>query len=824
MPTLAWLEIAGFRSFSVAQRLDFTEPLALIWGGNSQGKTSIAEAIEFLLTGDTVRRTLLGGDQAEYYASLRCVHHPDGEAVTVSAGIVDTTGQERLVERTLDADYGRGQECATTLTVDGVARTDLADLGIVLAEPPLRAPVLFQHSVRYALSARPSDRLAYFKALLELADLDALASGIGMAVNKIAAVPTAIEGDLATCLADADLADALAPLRDDATSATTIASVTAAVGAAFRALGEEEATLGENALLDGAVRLEAALDRRDERRFDFAAWRPGTDRPVLPATDLSAVDAYSELATKIDAETSRLTTLFEAVLAIPAYATLAEPTDCPVCGTEDALTPKRVEALRAQLSETEAFRGSQRQARAAVDELVGHLTRASRAVAAVTPPIAMAAEAEVERARASLAGILGREVDLAPTMDAVGALGPAVDAASASLAAATTALHTVRARIGEGRPADAADALEGTALAVAAVDAVAARRAAFLDAATSVLTPATEALAAQSGSSAYRALVRLARDCDGLIVTRRRRAATDAVRAEYAAALRDIERAKLAVFNAKFAGMNDEIKRWWQLLRPDEPVEFHRAAPRGQGRRAMSLEAVLHGKNEEHVVRDALGILSDSQLNALGLSAFLARASLQGIPLIVLDDPVQSGDEAHRDTFIDYVVPALLDADFQVIVTTFDHSFRSLLAKATPVDGFQVDLDEPTLGSVVVLGTHSAAALLNEAKAFLQEGQSLRAAGAWKLRVAAEAVAKEILVSRRSAAGERASLADYAKWTLEKLVPELKPHLTDDKDQRWWNMISERLSPGSHDDAPPERATLRLVYNGLKVALKTNGS
>lgn len=58
MPTLVWIEITGFRSFSVAQRLDFTEPLALIWGGNSQGKTSIAEAIEFLLTGDTVRRTL----------------------------------------------------------------------------------------------------------------------------------------------------------------------------------------------------------------------------------------------------------------------------------------------------------------------------------------------------------------------------------------------------------------------------------------------------------------------------------------------------------------------------------------------------------------------------------------------------------------------------------------------------------------------------------------------------------------------------------------------------------------------------------------------
>lgn len=682
--------------------------------------------------------------------------------------------------------------------------------------------MLFQHSVRYALSARPSDRLAYFKALLELADLDALASGVGVAVNKITVVPTAVEGDMATCLADSGLADALAPLRDDATSATTTASVTAAIGVAIRALGEEEAS-GDNGVLDGSGRLEAALDRLDERRFDFAAWRPGADRPALPASDLVAIESYSELATRIDAETGRLTALVEAVLAVPAYATLAAPTDCPVCGTEAALTPQRVEVLRTRLSETDSFRGAQRRARAAVDELFGHLARATSTVAAATPAVAAATEAEVETARTSLARILDREVDLTPTMAAASALGPVVDAARASLAAATTAVKAVRARIDEGRPAETANAVDATAVAVAHVDEVAAHRAAFLDAATAVLTPAREALATQSGSSAYRALVRLARDCDGLIVARRRRAATDAVRAEYAAALRDIERAKLAVFNAKFAGMSDEIKRWWQLLRPDEPVEFHRAAPRGQGRRAMSLEAVLHGKGDERVVRDALGILSDSQLNALGLSAFLARASLQATPLIVLDDPVQSGDEAHRDTFIDYVVPALMDAGLQVIVTTYDHGFRSLITKLYAPDSFQVDLDDPTLGSVIVPGTHSAAALLNEAKGFIQEGQSLRAVGASRLRVASEAVAKEILVAKRGAKAERASLADYTKQSLDKLLPELNKHL-DEKDGRWWSTVPERLSPGSHDDAPPERQTLKAVYDGLKTSLKRHGA
>jgi hypothetical protein len=822
MPTLTWLEITGFRSFSLTQRLEFTQPLALIWGGNSQGKTSIAEAVEFLMTGNTVRQSLLGGETAEHYSSLRCVHHPEGEQVIVAAGVIDKCGVERHVVRTLDTDLGRGQERTSTLTIDGQVAADLSTVGLVLAEPPLRAPVLFQHSVRYALSARPSERLAYFKALLEVSDLDQLTAAISGAVNGIASPTSNLERDLATCAADAVLAGDLAVLREPTASlATTQVAVMQAAQSALTALGEmppADVALPE----EHAAQLETVLDALDQRRFDFAAWRPGTDRPRLTQTTLPETQRFNTAANTVEAEAARLTALYEAVLLVPEYATLDSAVECPVCGTEHALTPPRVAALRSKLAETAEFRAAQSAARTELATLRRELTAARQSVVASTPKIATAGEPAIATARDTLEMILGRSVDLAPIMAAASDLRATAQAADTAITRATNTVETAEALASSGHPADLDVVQVAVASVSAAVDEVASHRSRFVEVAKTVLVPAKDALEAQAGTSAYRALVRLVRDCDGLITVRRRTVAASRARAEYTAGLRDIERAKLAVLTAKFAGMSDEIKRWWNLLRPDEPVTFHRAAPRGQGLRAMSLEAALKGSDDAMVIRDALGVLSDSQLNALGFSAFLARACLQQTPLIVLDDPVQSGDEAHRDTFIDYVVPELLAAGFQVIVTTFDHGFRSLITKAHPLDGFQVDLDDPMRGSAIVNGTHSAQALLNDAKGFISDGQSVRAIGASRLRVAAEAIAKDILVHSRTTADERCSLADYTKWSLDKLVKELEGHLAE-KDYRWWTTVSQRLSPGAHDDAPPEKTSLQVVYTGLKKSLNEHG-
>jgi recombinational DNA repair ATPase RecF len=51
------IEIQGFRSFGNSRQvLEPSPTVSVLWGGNSQGKTTFAEGLEFLLTGQIARR------------------------------------------------------------------------------------------------------------------------------------------------------------------------------------------------------------------------------------------------------------------------------------------------------------------------------------------------------------------------------------------------------------------------------------------------------------------------------------------------------------------------------------------------------------------------------------------------------------------------------------------------------------------------------------------------------------------------------------------------------------------------------------------------
>ncbi|WP_235621902.1 hypothetical protein [Mycobacteroides abscessus] len=92
-----------------------------------------------------------------------------------------------------------------------------------------------------------------------------------------------------------------------------------------------------------------------------------------------------------------------------------------------------------------------------------------------------------------------------------------------------------------------------------------------------------------------------------------------------------------SVLDQRLALMADEIKKWWLLIRPDELTTFNRIARRGSGNRYLDLTATLTPEpSGDGVVRNALAVLSNSQLNALGLAAFLARCQLLNSPLIGL--------------------------------------------------------------------------------------------------------------------------------------------------------------------------------------------
>src|SRR5664280_1161769 len=198
MPKLRSLEIQGFRSFCRKVELSFAGDIAVLWGPNSQGKTSLCEAIEFLLTGTTVRRELTAGSQDEFAGARRNVHIGTSEDVFVQATIETDNGARHVVKRVLVRDFEKRSACDGRLEIDGKAasQADLGTLGIVLSAPPMQTPILFQHTLAYLFSAKPSDRSAYFKALLEVADLDGTRQEIQTAIRDFRAPIYALQPGL----------------------------------------------------------------------------------------------------------------------------------------------------------------------------------------------------------------------------------------------------------------------------------------------------------------------------------------------------------------------------------------------------------------------------------------------------------------------------------------------------------------------------------------------------------------------------------------------------------------------------------------------------
>jgi hypothetical protein len=129
---------------------------------------------------------------------------------------------------------------------------------------------------------------------------------------------------------------------------------------------------------------------------------------------------------------------------------------------------------------------------------------------------------------------------------------------------------------------------------------------------------------------------------------------------------------------ARRVSFNDGIGTVWTALRSDQYSSFRQLyipEPRGKGFPVeIEVKAQLDdGDNKKEV--DALRVFSESQVNALGIAAFITRSKLLGHRILIFDDPVQSMDEEHFKTFAKDVLNQVLAEGFQVIVLTHNDTF-----------------------------------------------------------------------------------------------------------------------------------------------------
>lgn len=830
-PRIRSLSVKGFRAYGAGeQTLSLPAEIAAVWGPNSKGKSSLAEAFEFLLTGSITRRELMASSQDEFADALRNAHLKDGEEVYVAARIMAADGSEHEIKRVLIADYAKRQDCASCLEIDGAVASegDLAKFGVTLSQPPLRAPVLAQHTLSYIFSVRPQERATYFKTLLELTDLDDLRNDIAALEGELKPPDDPLLTKFDACAAIPALKPALGGLQR---SIPDMPAFAAKIEDAARALIEVAGETVPGTLGGRLTAIEEILAARRSKTFpvrgferkELAGWNP-------PSADIwRRFDTYLDECKKVDDETRRLVALFGEALKLPAVAEITVPIECPLCGTESALTPERVQLIRRNVEDTKDFKTAEVGAKSALAQL----SASAETVAATESMPRYLTTTAAERRKtgftvARIRHLLGERAEdfVAPWLSQSGPF-------ARSGIAIRRGAHATKALV-DRRASDIATGLDPAELR-AAFDALAILRAAFTEATAAYQAPAqalstalNEILDAQSATAGWQDFLDIARQASEIRKALIERQARATVAKELDTALKEIDRAKEQVLDDKFTDYSGLIQAWWERLRPDEPTFFSAVEPRKGAKRTIDFKAGLSANPDRSTpkVRDVIAVFSQSQLHCLGLALFLARAQHEGLAFVILDDPVLSSDEDYRVHFNSTVLTELLKLPMQVIVLTQDHDTWEELEtryRHLGISTAQLYIETPAEGSIIENTSDALLAKINRAKSLARGGHpDLRKECGIQLRDAGERFCKEMLVKdRRDKGDSTASLTDYDGKTLEWLCPHVDPLLDHDASHPGkLTVFKNTVNRACHDNSPPGNAEMTQAHGDIRFLVK----
>lgn len=820
-----WIEIRGFRSFgTVTQKVELSPIFTLVRAENSQGKTSFSEAVEFLLAGTTSRRNLHAGTKTEFEGCLRNAHLDSSEEVWVRAEVELDDGTTGILRRNLTADYNGASECESELLYNGQAIETVENIGFKLSGHSLASPVLQQHVLHYVSSAGPQERGDYFKALLDLSDLENVRRLLTEHASTLGSFTSVLLGTLLRVMAvELYATDTRAVLV--AKSYEELESKLIAVGSiALAETGEEEIfqTLPEiQSKLDEIVKSRVAKIISIE---DVTT----TELSELSIQDIIQSTArYQKSSAEIDLEVSRLIPIFNGILKIPAIEHAeheGQATDCPVCGSTNGLDAAKISGLRKSIAANATHSAEAATTTSALNRTSASLTTSFTSINSSKANTSGWTDEYKEELEGKILA-LDIPVELVkPFLTETYAINVSADALEASGKLTRQKLSEVIKAV---QAQTAINQRDIDTLAkelreyVGKYEALKSKIDTHLLVQVQIQESINKRVEEQSGTKNWSDILSLFQQSDELLVDIEKARQVKATKLRYERATKEIDDAIVEVFNAKFGTMSDEIIAWWSTLRPDELTSFDGVSMRGSGRRYFDLKAELKAfEDTSGVKKDAVSVFSDSQLNALGLSAFLARCSMQATPFIMLDDPIPSGDEEHRMSFATTTMEKLFETNAQIIVTVFDTTMAQQLKDYHRMRGikyYEIVLSNPIDGSSLKNVGDKYHNAIATAKSLLvnPDDDSRRTAGQ-NLRRATERLAKMIIVAKTIASGGTASTADYDGKTIGELQPLVAPFAAVPAEAGSWSVLARELNRSDHDDNPPTQIALRNCFSALR--------
>ncbi len=819
------------------------EHLTVVEGANSSGKTSLAESLEWLFVGQLSRRDDSRGlgNARELENCIGNQFRPADEETWVEATFtytVEGNSQTVTLRRLLEKDYGTTSTsmCTSTLFKDGVklsADEEREVLNSLFASVP---PLLMQHTLRDFVESVPQRRTEYFEQLLQMERLTTLISKAVIGDSRLSDFPSpggstglryweALGGMLSQ---ETSLRAHKKPSR--AKSGDDLSSIIDSVLKTIALIEFPEVATPETSNNDVAASLEAQQRQARQKSFPVLS----SLRPKVQVSDEHYFDSHvtriSEASGKIMEDwqvyhaacvaakpigEDRLQTaraihiLLESGVINRELATQR----CPICNYEpvETLTASRIGEAESWIPLQEAERSTTQKLKASIlvarQELKGYVQALEDVLPTLPDPAnwdKALGEADDAIQRAAQALRETRATDDAKISDAIVAAKELSDAEPALSSSAeecqqlidrfnVTAQSLVEAGASSVRYRDAFRSLDAAIGAVAGIEPHYRSRDAWLNCHTNRNSIASDFRWEQEKRQTQNDL-RTIRDF--LIEYRQQ------------------------FLEARRIAFNEGIGSVWGALRADQYSFFGQLnipPPRGTGFPVeIEVKAVLNDGTDEKEV-DALRVFSESQVNALGIAAFVTRSKMIGHKLLIFDDPVQSMDEDHFKTFARDVLDHLLGEGFQIVLLTHNDTFARDISHChynrAEYATMSVRLSKRD-GCVVDEGSRRVNERLKLATKLVDEG---RKADAW--RIIRLAIERLYLVSqiRHGPAGFdpnswRDHPAEYmwdngAGSIIEQHVPGSGTRLKE---------ILDMTVSGVHDKSPQGETNLRQAIDYLK--------
>lgn len=670
---LSRLTVAGFRGFNEERTIDFDSRLTLVSAPNSHGKTSITEALEFLLFGET-SKVAHANSKDEYRDSYRNRHWPANRHAYVEATTIEPDGGSSVLRVELDAagEVRRFFDGKPVVAWPFAARLHGA-----------ASPFVLQHALKYLLLVPPNERFQGFARLLGLDDVDDIQRAIvSLCTKPEATIPVEGRKVIAELEAIESRMSAFTDLQKPGKDLKKGAS--GMVSAYTKIEVRADVLLGKK--VPPAERVARLVKLRDDlaakvysgsvaiRTSDENGRRSHIADETSLATLVSTtfLDDWAKLTARGAAE--RLAR--EAQLLSIGVALIAEsPDSCPLCGQalDDELrnhVDQRHEELKTRAGVATTTQDTETRVARTIANLRGVFVRHRRVTESGASDLLLATDPENH---GKVAGLFGKPNEAAWDI---------VRSAAAEVIPVQEAFVKAAGNIEQAISA-CESSMKTRAEKIEQVEALGNALNTYLEYSSNLAAKLTEvepvllgparvlrqAIDEVAGTAELTLLVELLEKRSAVARASKIREVLDGLKQLKNAVEQTVGETMEAAISAELTG---SVMDWYGRIRTkgDPDVHFSGfAMERTKGGDFKKGKVGISASSYGVELASAVSSLSESKLNALGLSVSIASALRAPGPweFLVLDDPIQSWDAEHETQFVE-VIRALAEKEGKQIL------------------------------------------------------------------------------------------------------------------------------------------------------------